>query len=178
VIEIIMNGTDKMPHGIMSLEENGFNPLDVIEQFVMANDWAFDRRSEEEMVVEVPGGWCRYSLYFAWRQDMSAMHFTCALDMKVPTPKRPAIFELLSVVNEKLWLGHFGIWEEEGVPMFRHTALIRGGDEVCVSLVEDLMDIAISECERFYPAFQFVIWGGKTPAEAVAASLLETVGQA
>ena len=167
-----------MPHSVTEFDDGFFNPLDIIEQFVMANDWAFDRRSDDEMVVEVPGGWCRYSLYFAWRQDVSAMHFTCALDMKVHPSKRPLIFELLSLINEKLWLGHFGIWEEEGVPMFRHTSLIRGGDVACQSLIEDLMDIAITECERFYPAFQFVIWGGKTASEAIAASLLETAGQA
>jgi len=41
-----------------------------------------------------------------------------------------------------------------------------------------LIEIAITECERFYPAFQFVIWGGKSPAEAIAAAMLETVGEA
>jgi hypothetical protein len=41
-----------------------------------------------------------------------------------------------------------------------------------------MVDIAITECERFYPAFQFVLWGGKTPAEALTASMLECVGEA
>ena len=27
--------------------------------------------------------------------------------------------------------------------------------------IEDLVEIALSECERFYPAFQLVVWGGK-----------------
>ncbi|MBI5165193.1 MAG: YbjN domain-containing protein [Magnetospirillum sp.] len=154
------------------------NPLDLVEQIVTANDWAFDRRSDEELAVEVPGKWCNYSLYFAWREDMGAMHFTCAFDMKVPGPKRLVICELLAMVNEKLWLGHFGLWEEEGAPMFRHTSLLRGAIGFTHEQVEDLVDIAVSECERFYPAFQFVIWGGKSAREAVAASLLETVGEA
>lgn len=159
-------------------DETAPNPLDLVEQFVTANDWAFDRRSDEELAVEVPGKWCNYSLYFAWREDMGAMHFTCAFDMKVPDVKRTAIFELLAMVNEKLWLGHFGLWEDEGVPMFRHTSLMRGGVGAAPEQVEDLVDIAVAECERFYPAFQFVIWGGKSAKDAVAASLLETVGEA
>lgn len=159
-------------------EEPGINPLDLIEQLVTANDWAFDRRSDDELAVEVPGRWCNYSLYFAWREDMGGMHFTCAFDMKVPDVKKAPIYELLAMVNEKLWLGHFGLWEDEGVPMFRHTSLVRGGEAVGVEQLEDLMDIAVAECERFYPAFQFVIWGGKSAREAVAASLLETVGEA
>ena len=41
-----------------------------------------------------------------------------------------------------------------------------------------MVDIAITECERFFPAFQFVLWGGKTPQEALAAAMLECVGEA
>jgi hypothetical protein len=40
------------------------------------------------------------------------------------------------------------------------------------------MEIAVSECDRFYPAFQFVIWGGKSAAEAIGAAMLDTVGEA
>jgi len=40
------------------------------------------------------------------------------------------------------------------------------------------VDIAVAECERFYPAFQLLLWGGKSPDEAVAAAMLETVGEA
>jgi hypothetical protein len=41
-----------------------------------------------------------------------------------------------------------------------------------------LVESAIDECERFYPVFQFVLWGGKTPAEAMAAAMTETQGEA
>ena len=41
-----------------------------------------------------------------------------------------------------------------------------------------LVETAIDECERFYPVFQFVLWGGKTPSEAISASLIETRGEA
>ena len=44
--------------------------------------------------------------------------------------------------------------------------------------MEKLIEIALNECERFYPAFQFVIWGGKSPADAMAAAMLETMGEA
>jgi len=158
--------------------ETAPSPLDLVEQFVVANDWPFDRRSDEEMAVEVPGRWCDYSLYFAWREDLGALHFTCAFDMKVPASKKSAIHELLAMVNEKLWLGHFALWAEEGVPMFRQSVLVRNGYGANNETIEDMVDIALNECERFYPAFQFVIWGGKSPIDAMAASMLETVGEA
>ena len=32
--------------------------------------------------------------------------------------------------------------------------------------------------ERFYPAFHFLVWGGKGVEEAVAAAMFETAGEA
>jgi hypothetical protein len=49
---------------------------------------------------------------------------------------------------------------------------------VSVEQIEDLVEIGMLECERFYPAFHYVVWGGKTPAEAVDAAMIETVGEA
>ena len=60
----------------------------------------------------------------------------------------------------------------------RHLTLLRGGTGLSPEQIEDMVDLAVSECERFYPAFQFVIWGGKSAADAVASSLLDTVGEA
>jgi hypothetical protein len=154
------------------------NPLDVIERIVEINEWLFDRRSEQEMAAQVPGRWCDYSLYFAWNEDIGAMHFTCAFDMRIPAEKRPAVHELLALINEKLWLGHFGVWEDEGVPMFRHALPLRGLRGPSVEQMEDLLDTAILECERFYPAFQYVIWGGKTAAQAIASAMVDTAGEA
>ena len=49
------------------------NPLDVMEQIVVANEWAFDRRSDSEMAVEAPGRWCDYVLCFNWAPDAGAL---------------------------------------------------------------------------------------------------------
>ena len=94
----------------------------------------------------------------------------------VPPARRSEIYELLGLINEQLWLGHFDLWSEDGVILFRHASLM--GDAVSVGTCEELIDIAISTCERFYPAFQFVLWGGKSAGDALVASLIDTVGEA
>ncbi len=157
-------------------EEPLANPLDVVEQIAAAQDWAFDRPGEDELRVEVPGHWCTYNLFLAWREDVAAMNLTCAFDMRVPEPRRTPVYELLALSNEKLWLGHFSLWQEEMIPLFRHSILLRGA--TAVEEIEELMDIALGECERFYPAFQFVVWGGRPAAEAVTAAMLDTMGEA
>ena len=158
--------------------ETAANPLDVVEQVIVANDWAFDRRNDSEMAAEAPGKWCDYGLYFSWSREISAMHFTCAFDLKVPAGQRTALYELLALANEKLWIGHFGMDEDDGMPVFRHSILLRGATTASAESLEDMVDIAITECERFYPAVQFVLWGGKSPADALVASRLECEGEA
>ena len=154
------------------------NPLDLVEQVISANDWVFDRRSELEMAAQAPGKWCDYGLYFCWSNEISVMHFSCAFDMKAPAKRRSALYELLAQANERLWIGHFGMDEETGMPIYRHAVLLRGTPSASAESIEDLVDIALTECERFFPAFQFVLWGGKTPAEALEAAMLECVGEA
>jgi hypothetical protein len=62
--------------------------------------------------------------------------------------------------------------------LFRHGALLGAGGVLTLDQAQILVETAIDECERFYPVFQFVLWGGKSPAEAISASLIETRGEA
>lgn len=159
-------------------DSRSVNPLELVEHIAAKHEWCFDRMSDDELAIELTGRWCDFRMQFSWRGDVHALHFTCAFDIRVPEPKRREIHDLLALMNERLVVGHFDLWSEEGLPMFRHTTLMRGVPSASREQFEDLMDIAVAECERFYPAFQFVIWGGKTADEAVATSLLDTVGEA
>ena len=154
------------------------NPLLLVEDIARTNDWHVERRSDDEVVVEIPAHWCTYLVYFTWREDAEALHIACCYDLFVPEPLRPRIYELLAKCNEQLWLGHFGLWLDENMPLFRHTLLFGGDVPPMVEQFEELIDIAISECERYFPAFNFVLGQGKTPDEALTHSMLEPVGQA
>ncbi len=154
------------------------NPIDLAEEIVRANQWAHDRSSDEELLVEVSGSWCDYRLLFLWQRDISALHFSCNFDMKVPKPRRASVLELLAAINERLWIGHFDLACDNQSPAFRQGVLLRGAGGASVEQLEDLVDIAVTECERFYPAFQLVIWGGKPAEEAIAAAMIDPIGEA
>lgn len=153
------------------------NPIDLVEEIVQTNSWPHDRSSDEEMVVEVGGRWCSYRLHFVWERSVNALQFSCAFEMKVPRLRRAAIYELLAAVNERLWIGHFDLADDQS-PVFRQGVLLRGAIGASVEQIEDLVDISVTECERFFPAFQLVVWGGKPAQEAIAAAMIEPVGEA
>ncbi len=152
-------------------------PLDLVEQVVRTQGWNFRRVHDDEMAAEYRGKWCDYSLHFAWSNEVSAFHFTCAFDVRIPDPKKEDVNQLLALANDKLWLGHFGIWQDEGLPMYRHALPLRSS-KLSAEQIEDLLDISLSECERFYPAFQYVVWGGKPPADALEAAIINPIGEA
>ncbi|TVR79285.1 MAG: hypothetical protein EA405_13005 [Rhodospirillales bacterium] len=159
-------------------EAAGHSPIDVLEQIVAANDWAFERPSEEEMAVQLPSRWCDFNIYVSWEPAVSTVQFTLNLHMRVTNAKRQSVHELLALVNEKVWMGHFAVWNEEGLIVYRHALPLRGSSGPSLAQMEDLVQTALEECERFYPAFQYVIWGGKSATEAMAAAMIETVGEA
>jgi hypothetical protein len=156
------------------------SPIDLIEQIANSNDWATERASEDEITLIVAGQWTDYNVSLNWRGDLETLHIACAFDAKIPDNRQNEVYRLVAQINEQLWLGHFELWSASGLVLFRHAALLEGEEGSTLSLqqAETLVEAAIEECERFYPVFQFVLWAGKTPQEAIAAALIETQGEA
>jgi hypothetical protein len=154
------------------------HPLDVVERLASVRDWIFDRAETDEMSVSVAGRWTDYHVAFTWIEDVEAVHVACAFDLKVPERRRGEVLQLIGLVNEQLWVGHFDLWSAENVVMFRHALLLTGGAEPTNGQCEMLLKAAVDACERYFQAFQFVIWAGKSAREALDSVLFETEGEA
>ena len=152
-------------------------PIEVLEQYFEARGWACERTGEGEIVASATGSWAQYELRGVWRPEDQVLQFLAFPDIKVAAEKRSAIFESLSLINEQWWLGHFEIWSGSGLVVLRHSTIL-DGDGLSLEQAEAIAEAAVEECERFYPVFQFVLWGGKSPGEAIAAALIDTHGEA
>ena len=154
------------------------HPLDVVERLATLNDWSFDRDGEDEISVGVAGSWSDYQVAITWLDQMEAMHVASAFDLKVPPRRKSEVLSLISMINEQLWLGHFDFWSSEDVVMFRHSLLLSGGVEPTDEQAGMLIKSAVETCERYYQAFQFVLWAGKSAREALDCAMMETLGEA
>jgi hypothetical protein len=110
--------------------------------------------------------------------QIEALHVACAFDLKVPDRRQAEMQQLLSLVNEQMWVGHFDLWAKDGLIMFRHALLLAGGVEAAGTQCEALLGAALEACERYFPAFQYVLWAGKSAREALDAAMFETAGEA
>jgi hypothetical protein len=158
--------------------ERSEHPVDLIERIAAFNEWAFDRDEEDEISIAVSGTWSDYNVAFTWLSEIEALHVACAFDLKVPLARRTEALALISLINEQLWIGHFDVWPKDGVVMFRHAFLLTGGAELNPTQCEAALTNAIAACERYYQAFQFVVWAGKSGREALDTAMIETKGEA
>jgi hypothetical protein len=160
------------------VEDPAGNPVDLIESVAALNDWSFERAGDDEITISVSGAWCDYHASFSWLEEREAMHLACGFDLKVPEPRRVETMRLISMANEQLWMGHFDLWSDEGIIVYRHAMPLSGGAEPTTPQIERLLNTAVEACERYFQAFQFVVWAGKNAREAIDSVLFETAGEA
>lgn len=154
------------------------NPLDVVEQLASGNDWSFEREGDDEITILIAGKWTDYQVSFTWMDELEALHLACAFELKVPERRRVEVQQLIASMNEQMWVGHFDLWSKDGMVMFRHALVLAGGLEPSNDQCKAVIGTALDSCERYFPAFQFVLWAGKSAREALDATMFETSGEA
>jgi hypothetical protein len=162
----------------IATDERLEHPVDVVERLASVNQWTFDRAEEDEISILVAGSWANYDLAFTWLPEIESLHVSCSFDLKAPARKRAAVGELTQLINEQLWLGHFDLWRQQDMVMFRHSLCLAGGAAASDAQCDAVVKAAISACETYFQAFQFVLWADRNPREAMAMAAFETRGAA
>ena len=153
------------------------NPIDLVEDIVRARDWAYSRDDSRTLSAELPGSWGETSVCAAWHKPPAVMQIAAACRLPVPLDGQNALLEMLAYANDILEIGNFCFERDAGALCFRHAIPLRGVS-ASRELVEDILLAATSGLDQFYPAFQHALWGGKSPAKAVAAAMIHPMGEA
>ncbi len=154
------------------------NPIDRVERLAEQQHWSFDRPSDDEVLMTVSGGWCDLNLSLSWRSDLEALMVACTYDLRVPMTRREEVTRLINQINAQLVHGHFDYWSETGHIMYRNSLILAGSAEANDAQCETLITLGIDNSQRYYPAVQFVVWGGQSAGQAMSSALLETCGEA
>jgi len=158
-----------------SLEDH--SPIDELEDLVVSQDLPYLRFGKDEMMIRYPDSWENFQSFWTWDKEMDTLDVAASSLLKFKDQDRPAIYELLSEINNRLWIGHFDLTDENS-PTYRHTLMLRGLKGSTAEVVEDLFAIVLAEYQRFFPAFHYVAKGKKSPIEALGLALIETEGEA
>ena len=153
-------------------------PLNAVETAAGSLEFEFERVGERELHVMLPGVWRDLGVWFTWRPDVSTLQMGAPLDLKGPASRLGDASRLITMINERLWVGHFDLWTDDNSIVFRNSVILPESGALEPGQGEALIRAASEAVDRFYPAFNFLIWGGKSPEEALEASLFETAGSA
>ena len=98
------------------------DPLDVVERVLVHEKCEYDRSDDGDVCFMLPCTWRDYDAWFCWKPEFESLHLNIAFDMRAPQARAADVSRLVSMINEKLWLGHFDIWSEDGAIVFRAGA--------------------------------------------------------
>lgn len=165
-----------MPSLFDRLSEDQTNPLDNIEEILNSNDWSFDRMSNNELSVELSGKFCEYRLTFLWQTDLKALQLNIQYEMDINPTNLAKAAQILMTINEQTWMGHFEISSNTCIPNYRYTTLLNADDKNAYEQLENIVDIALAQCETNYTAFNLLKGEDAANDETLPLALMQVQG--
>ncbi len=158
--------------------EDDIHPIDIVENIAEYHDWDFDRIGQDQIAMAVEGQWRTYSITLAWSSYDETLRLICTFEMEPPEARLPYLYETLNAVNDQCWAGAFTFWAEQKLMVWRYGLVLSGEQVASPEQIDTLINAAVMSAERYYPAFQLVVWGERPPAEALQVAIAEAYGRA
>jgi hypothetical protein len=167
----------------MGIVEHDFDseelhPIDIVETLAEERSWDFDRIADNQIAMAIEGTWRTYSVTLAWSPRDEALRLICAFDLNPPARRVAALQAAICLANDRCWSGAFVLWREQKLMGYRYGLNLTGGAHASSAQINDMVRAAVAACERFYPAFQLVAWGGERPEKALGIAMAEAYGRA
>lgn len=177
------------------------DPIDLVESILTEESLSFERSDDGQIAFVVEGAWKSYDMWFSWHEAGDCLQLCAGLGLpSLAVEKYPGLFELLSLVNQRVWFGHFEIFEHGSEP---HSLQLSDkspepprdqphGTDIALRLgmpisiteppsmigLANMINRAAEAVDAFYPAFDLWLKGGLSPAQALDACMFETMGEA
>ena len=158
--------------------EEDLHPIDIVEHIAEVRDWSFDRIADDQIAMAVEGQWKTYSITLAWSDYDETLRLVCSYENEPPEGRLPALYETLNAVNDECWAGGFTYWEQQKLMIYRYGLILTGGQVASPDQIDTMIRTAVANAERFYPAFQLVVWGERTVKDAMQVAIAEAYGRA
>ena len=167
-----------MPYEVSSSLDSAENSFDLVEEILDDADWSYERDSNNSVHCIAPTRWGDLGSVFTMRQEPRALQFTVTLDVK-PTPsRRGELNALITLINEKMGIGHFDYWTGDDLILYRHAIPMAGRLEPESSEISAVIESATEAAECYTPAMNYIIWAGMTAEQAMQIAQFETHGEA
>ncbi|WP_146589447.1 YbjN domain-containing protein [Puniceibacterium confluentis] len=158
--------------------EDDIHPIDIVEHLAEHHDWDFDRVGDDQIAMAVQGQWRTYSITLAWSGYDETLRLICTFEMEPPDERLGDLYEGLNSVNDQCWTGAFTFWAEQKLMVYRYGLVLAGGQVAAPEQIDTLISAAVMSAERYYPAFQLMVYSDQTPQQALQVAIAEAYGRA
>ncbi len=158
--------------------DDDLHPIDIVESLAAHHEWDFDRIAEDQIAMAVEGQWRTYSITLAWSGYDETLRMVCTFEMEPPADKLPILYETLNAINDECWAGAFTYWAEQKLMVYRYGLVLAGGQLASPDQINTLISAAVISAERYYPALQLVVYGDRSPRDALQIAMAEAYGRA
>lgn len=159
-------------------EKNLPNPLDHVEEILDQNHWVYSRMDDSKLALNLSGRTGEYEILFLWDKDFNALQFLCQYDLSVSSININYLPKILSDINTSLWMGHFELEHLTNTPIFRYTSLLQGNkDQDLLDLLERLIDIGLTQCERHQHVFHILSENTEVEQQMLSLAMMDVAGE-
>ena len=158
--------------------EDDIHPIDIVQNIATDHDWEFQRIADDQIAMAVVGQWRTYSLTLAWSDYDETLRLICTFEMEPPVDSLPALYETLNEVNDQCWAGGFTYWQEQALMVYRYGLILSGEQIASPEQIDTMISAAVLSAEKYYPAFQLVVYGNRSPKDALQVAIAEAYGRA
>ena len=158
--------------------EEDIHPIDIVEHLAAHHDWEFDRIGDDQIAMAVDGQWRTYSITLAWSGYDETLRLVSTFEMEPPEERLSGLYELVNAMNDQCWAGAFTYWGAQKLMVYRYGLVLSGGQVACPEQIDTMIRAAVLSSERYYPAIQLMVWGDRSPHEAMQVAIAEAYGRA
>jgi hypothetical protein len=148
--------------------ENGLRAFETLGQFLTEDDW-YPQQLEDKTIYRVgfSGKSGQLTCFAQIRADLEQFLFYAVAPVKVPEDLRVAAAEFITRANYGLRIGNFEMDFSDGEVRYK-SSLDFEGETLTPQLIKLAIYPAVQTLDRYLPGLMAVVYGDKTPAEAVA----------
>jgi hypothetical protein len=149
-------------------QENSLQAFVTLGQFLTEDDW-HPRQIEDKYIYRMgfAGSNGDTVCYAQIRVDLEQFLFYVMAPVKAPEETRLAVTEFITRANYGLRIGNFEMDFSDGEMRFK-SSLDFEGVTLTPALIKHAIYPAVTTMDRYLPGLMAVIYGGQSPAEAIA----------
>lgn len=148
-------------------DETALNLFQIARLFFDEDDWNYTLSEEGNRLEMRFQGHHGLLACLCWAdEELEQVFFYSIIGVSAPEERRHEVAEYLCRANYGLHIGNFELDFRDGEIRYKTSVDVEGG-LLTVTMMKNLVYTNVTTADRYLPGLMAVLYGGKTPAEAI-----------